>query len=85
MIVELYTRKSPPCAFCQNAKVLLKSKDIEYSEYVVGEDLDVDRLKEAFPDQKTLPVVVIDNKLIGGFQELRQFLDNQNTLGDLSL
>lgn len=81
MIIELYTRTSPPCAYCNNAKTLLKSKSMEYSEYVVGEDITLERLKEAFPTAKTFPIVTIDNEYIGGFNELKNRLD----LGGMSL
>jgi len=75
MIIEIYTRKSPPCTYCEAAKMLLDNKGQDYVEYVVGVDITRERLIEAFPESKTFPVVCVDNKPIGGFEQLKTFLD----------
>ena len=44
-------------------------------EYIVGKDITRERLLETFPNQRTFPVVCIDNKCIGGFEQLKTFLE----------
>jgi glutaredoxin 3 len=74
MNIVMYTRKNPVCTFCESAKKLLTEKQIPFTEYVIPEDVDRDSVKEAYPDAKTVPVVVIDGKWIGGFTELQQVI-----------
>lgn len=66
--VEIYTR--PGCGYCQHAKVLLMNKNIAFFEY------DVYRQKEKLAEMqvrttnRTFPQIFIDNRAIGGFEEL---------------
>jgi glutaredoxin 3 len=59
------------CPFCVQAKALLESKGIEYEERNVQEAWTKEQLLEAVPTARTLPQVFLDDKLIGGFTELR--------------
>ena len=62
------------CPFCVQAKGLLKQKGIEFEERNVSKDWTREQLLEAVPDARTLPQIFLDDKLIGGFTELRQHL-----------
>ena len=62
------------CPYCVQAKNLLASHGIEYEERNINEDYTKEQLLEAVPDARTLPQIFIDDKLIGGFTELRQHL-----------
>ena len=74
MEVKVYTKDH--CPFCNMAKTLLKSKNINYSEIdVSAKDFDFDGLKEK-TKHKTVPQIFIDEKFIGGFTELKQHLTN---------
>lgn len=75
MIIEIYTRISPPCVYCEATKQLLDNRGHDYLEYIVGKDITRERLLETFPNQRTFPVVCIDNKCIGGFEQLKTFLE----------
>ena len=59
------------CPFCVQAKALLESKGIEYEERNVQENWTKEQLLEAVPTARTLPQIFLDDKLIGGFTELR--------------
>jgi glutaredoxin len=63
------------CPFCVQAKALLESRGIEYEERNVSQDWTREQLLEAVPNARTLPQIFLDNKLVGGFNELRQHLD----------
>ena len=63
------------CPFCDQAKGLLKMKGIEYEERNVNTNWTKEQLLEAVPTARTVPQVFLDDKLIGGFQELKKYFD----------
>ena len=75
MNVILYTKE--PCSFCTNAKLLLNSKGIAYTENKLGQDFTRETLLELFPGATTYPVIVVDGFNIGGYKELKEHLDSQ--------
>ena len=62
------------CPFCVQAKALLELRGIEFEERNVNKDWTREQLLEAVPDARTLPQIFLDDKLVGGFTELRQHL-----------
>lgn len=62
------------CPFCDRAKALLTMKGIAYEERKVGGDYTKEQLLEAVPGARSVPQILLDDKLIGGFTELRQHL-----------
>lgn len=70
--VVLYSRKD--CEFCNKAKERLDTNNIGYVEYVIGESISRDEVKEMYPEAKLLPVVVVDKKYLGGYPELLDWI-----------
>ena len=62
------------CPYCEQAKLLLRSRGIEYEERNVSRDWTREQLLEAVPGARTVPQIFLDGQLIGGFTELRQHL-----------
>ena len=62
------------CPFCDQAKNLLKLKGIEFEERNISKDWTKEQLLEAVPTARTVPQIFLDDKLIGGFTELRKHL-----------
>ena len=62
------------CPYCDQAKALLKSKNIEFEERKIGDGFTKEDLLEAVPGARTVPQIFLDGKLVGGFTELRQHL-----------
>ena len=62
------------CPYCVQAKNLLNSKNIEFEERNINHNYTREQLLEAVPNARTVPQIFIDDKLIGGFTELRQHL-----------
>ena len=74
MKVLIYTKDN--CIWCDRAKILLDSKKISYNEIDLSDDGERLKFYEKIGDNvKTVPQVFIDDKRIGGFQELKVFLD----------
>ncbi len=74
MKVLIYTKDN--CIWCDRAKILLDSKKITYNEIDLSDDSERLKFYEKIGDNvKTVPQVFIDDKRIGGFQDLKVFLD----------
>ncbi len=63
------------CPFCDQAKNLLKLKGIEFEERNVSTDWTKEQLMEAVPTARTVPQIFLDDKLIGGFTELKKYFE----------
>jgi len=64
------------CSYCEQAKNLLKAKDIEFEERNIAHGTwTVQQLQEAVPGARTVPQIFIDEKYIGGYQELQAHLE----------
>jgi len=61
------------CKFCEQAKSLLTQKDIAFEERKIGDGYTREELLEAVPNARTLPQIFLDEKLIGGFTELKAY------------
>ena len=74
MKVLIYTKDN--CIWCDRDKILLDSKKISYNEIDLSDDSERLKFYEKIGDNvKTVPQVFIDDKRIGGFQDLKVFLD----------
>jgi glutaredoxin len=62
------------CPYCDQAKALLKSRNIEFEERNVSHDWTREQLLEAVPNARSVPQIFLDETLVGGFNELRQRL-----------
>jgi len=62
------------CPYCDQAKALLKNRGIPFEEKKIGDGYTREELLEAVPNARTVPQVFLDDKLIGGFQELNEHL-----------
>ena len=62
------------CPYCDQAKALLKSRNIEFEERNVSQNWTREQLLEAVPNARTVPQIFLDEELVGGFNELRQRL-----------
>ncbi len=76
--VEIYTWQS--CPFCLRAKALLDSKGIAYEEYSIDGDNEARKtMAQRANGRKTVPQIFINQKSIGGCDELYD-LDRSNQL-----
>ena len=69
------------CPFCDQAKNWLKSKRLEFTEHKIGTNgFTRENLLEAVPTARTVPQIVIDGTLVGGWDNLRasEFYANAN-------
>ena len=62
------------CPYCDQAKALLTQKGIPFEEKKIGDGYTKEELLEAVPTARSVPQIFLDDKLIGGFTELKQHL-----------
>jgi glutaredoxin 3 len=84
MNLVMYTRTNPPCPFCQQAKALAKAKGIDYTNIDIGTDISREEFQNKFPSARTVPLILIDGEVIGGFNEFKNYILSKS-IGDLSL
>lgn len=65
------------CPYCDQAKALLKKKDIKFEERKIGDGWTKEDLLESIPTARTVPQIVIDGQKIGGFNELKKLLETE--------
>jgi glutaredoxin 3 len=67
--VEIYTKMY--CGYCFRAKQLLKEKGVEFAEYdITLGGSKRDEMRARAPDAITVPQIFIDDRLIGGSDDL---------------
>lgn len=62
------------CTYCEYAKTLLQAHGIHYEERVIGEGWTKEQLLESVPNAKTVPQILDNGNLIGGYTELSAHL-----------
>lgn len=65
------------CPYCEQAKTLLKNKGINFEERKIGSGWTREQLLEAVPTARTVPQIVLNGELVGGFTELKKRLENE--------
>ncbi len=76
--VEIYTWQY--CPFCIRAKSLLEKKNVSFIEHKIdGDDNAREMMIDRANGKRTLPQIFIDNKSIGGCDELYE-LEKENKL-----
>ncbi len=74
MKVEIYTKDF--CIWCDRAKDLLNSHSIDFNEIDISDDDTRTKFYENIGNNvKTVPQVFIDGERVGGYQDLREWLD----------
>ena len=65
-----------PCPYCDQAKALLKSRGIEFEERnLTTGNWTKEQLLEAVPTARTVPQIIINDRIVGGFTELRKYIE----------
>ena len=74
MKIIIYSK--PNCVYCDKSKALVKGLGMAYEEKMFGKDFkSPEELYEAVGKQvRTMPQIKIDDMLIGGYNQLVEFL-----------
>ena len=74
MKVEIYSRDS--CVFCDKAKMRLAKYNQKI--FMLDQDFTREEFFLKFPNAKTFPQIIINNKHIGTYNQLEQWLTFNN-------
>jgi glutaredoxin 3 len=77
----VYTK--PDCPWCDKAKALLDSYDIQYATLTLGQDFSREYLQKMLPEgsKVTVPQVILNGKRIGGYEELIAYFEQTGIFG----
>ena len=70
------------CSFCDAAKKLLDGKKIDYTEIPTSKNNDTWKEMQKLSGKHTVPQIFVNNKAIGGFDDL-SLLNNNGELDKL--
>ena len=74
MEVEIYSKTN--CVFCDKAKMRLQKHNPKI--HMLDQDYSRDDFFKKFPNARTFPQIIIDKKHIGGYFELKNWLDQNS-------
>ena len=85
--ITVYTKDN--CVYCEKAKALLKGLDLSFTEKKYGKGFNTpEELFEAVGKKvRTMPQIMIDNELVGGYNQLVEYYNNKglvNFKGELN-
>lgn len=70
-MIDIYSKEN--CGYCDAAKKLLDGRNIVYNEIQIGRDISREDFMERFPHARTVPVILIEGKHIGGYTDLVEY------------
>ena len=74
----MYTIYSKPnCSYCLQAKQLLEMEQLSFEYKQLGTHYSLDELMTLVPNAKSLPMIVKDGEVIGGFNNLVEYLKQE--------
>lgn len=74
MDIEIYSKTN--CVFCDKAKIKLQKHNPKI--YMLDEDFSRDDFFKKFPNARTFPQIIINKEHIGGYSELKKWLENKS-------
>lgn len=71
-MIEVYSKEN--CAYCLAAKNTLRRKNVQFKDILIGRDITREDVQEKFPQMKSTPIIVHDGKVIGGSDNLVEYI-----------
>ena len=74
MNIEIYSKSN--CVFCDKAKMILAKHNPKV--LILDKDYSRDDFFKKFPNAKTFPQIIINKEHVGGYTELKKWLENKS-------
>lgn len=71
MTFYIYTKDN--CSYCEEAKELLRLKNLGFVVRKIGRDITLEQFLEIFPGAKTVPQIMNGKEYLGGLRELKRY------------
>ena len=84
-MIEIYARDNPPCSYCIAAVNLCEAKGLEYKKLVLDKDYSFEDFSKEFNNPLSFPQIKMNNRSIGGFEQLKTAVQVRQSIMDLSL
>lgn len=75
--ILVYTKDD--CPYCTYAKNLLAEKGMAYQENKLGTGILREEFMSIFPDVKSLPLIIINGQKIGGYTDLVEYINREQS------
>tara|TARA_R110000868_G_scaffold411076_1_gene701717 strand:+ start:2352 stop:2606 length:255 start_codon:yes stop_codon:yes gene_type:complete len=69
------------CPYCDQVKALLTLRSIPFEEKKIGHGYTKEQLLEQIPTARSVPQIIINAKPIGGFNELKRYIEETGFTG----
>lgn len=63
------------CAYCDQAKELLRMHDVPFVENKIGEGYTREDLLEAVPNARSVPQIFMYGRYVGGYTDLEKYFE----------
>ena len=67
----------PSCGYCLQAKDLLEQNKLEFEYKQLGTHYSLQEFMELFPDARSFPMIIKDDEVIGGYNDLAESLKQE--------
>ena len=74
MDVEIYSKTN--CVFCDKAKITLQKHNPKI--HILDKDYSREDFFKKFPNARTFPQIIINKEHIGGYSELKRWMDKNS-------
>lgn len=81
MTNKVIVYSKPLCPYCDKAKALLSRMNIEFENKMLDTDFTREDLMEVAPTARTFPQVFINGKNVGGYDQLKTYIETTNFNG----
>ena len=75
-IQNVVVLSKPHCPYCDMARALLDKMGVDYTTRTLGKDLTREEVFEIAPHARTFPQIIINNQVIGGYNQLNTYIEN---------
>lgn len=72
-MITIYSK--PDCNYCIKSKAFMNKHNIKFQEFLMGRDVTREEILEQFPQMKTLPIILNEGTLIGGYTNLLEYFE----------
>ena len=72
-MITVYGKQN--CGFCTQAINLLNTTGLDYQKFIIDENISREEFVSKFPDVRTVPLIYNDDQRLGGYQQLKEYVD----------
>ena len=76
MTSEVVVLTKYDCHYCDMAKALLTRMNIPFTTRKLHDDLTREQIQEMAPGARTMPQIIINGSVIGGYDQLNTYIEN---------